>query len=200
MENNRAENSHQSTRRRERKIQRFKKVRSDQKFLSTHAAVYNTFNVQRDLVSAPTYRVLRADALATWWTDNAVVDDDAAAKALGQLAAFGRHPIRGQARSRGGMQPLALAGDAKAGFVEMAHRGLGHECGDPRRDNLKRPSGLGTCPEFSEVATGTEGLTMKRFLPVCRRFRSLSSRYRAMVVTCSWALRRLRVTPPTFDR
>ena len=70
--NNRAENSHQPTRRRERKMQRFKSPGSAQKFLSTHAAVYNTFNVQRHLVSAPTYRVLRADALATWRTVAAV--------------------------------------------------------------------------------------------------------------------------------
>src|SRR5208282_2829197 len=37
----------------------------------------------------------------------------------------------------GGMQPLALAGDAKAGFVEMAHASLRHERGDPRRDSLE---------------------------------------------------------------
>jgi putative transposase len=64
--NNRAENSHQPTRRRERKMQRFKSARSAQKFLSTHAAVYNTFNVQRHLVSAPSHRVLRATAMSTW--------------------------------------------------------------------------------------------------------------------------------------
>ena len=43
--NNRTENSHQPTRRRERKMQRFKSAGSAQKFLSTHAAAYNTFNV-----------------------------------------------------------------------------------------------------------------------------------------------------------
>ena len=36
--NNRAENSHQPTRRRERKLQRFKSAKSAQRFLSTHAA------------------------------------------------------------------------------------------------------------------------------------------------------------------
>jgi putative transposase len=66
--NNRAENSHQPTRRRERKMQRFKSAGSAQKFLSTHAAVYNTFNVQRHLTSAQTKRVLRAAAMSTWRT------------------------------------------------------------------------------------------------------------------------------------
>ena len=64
--NNRAENSHQPTRRRERKMQRFKSAGSAQKFLSTHAAVYNTFNVQRHLTSAKSHRVLRAAAMTTW--------------------------------------------------------------------------------------------------------------------------------------
>ncbi len=41
-QNNRAENSHQPTRRRERKMQRFKSPGSAQRFLSTHAAVQNT--------------------------------------------------------------------------------------------------------------------------------------------------------------
>jgi putative transposase len=66
--NNRAENSHQPTRRRERKMQRFKSPGSAQKFLSTHAAVYNTFNVQRHLTSAQTHRMLRAAAMDTWRT------------------------------------------------------------------------------------------------------------------------------------
>jgi putative transposase len=44
--NNRAENSHQVVRRREHKMQRFKSARSAQRFLSMHAAVHNTFNLQ----------------------------------------------------------------------------------------------------------------------------------------------------------
>jgi putative transposase len=57
--NNRAENSHQPTRRRERKMQRLKSAGSAQKFLSAHAAVYNTFNVQRHHVSSITPRAPR---------------------------------------------------------------------------------------------------------------------------------------------
>ena len=49
--NNRAENSHLPVRQRERRMQRFKSARSAQRFLSTHATVYNTFNVQRHLIS-----------------------------------------------------------------------------------------------------------------------------------------------------
>jgi putative transposase len=60
--NNRAENSHQPTRRRER----FKSRGSAQRFLSTHAAVYNTFNVQRHLTTRRTYRAFRATAMSTW--------------------------------------------------------------------------------------------------------------------------------------
>ena len=63
---NRVDNSHQPTRRRERKLQRFKSAGSAQKFLSIHAAVYNTFNVQRHLTSAQTHRTLRAAAMNTW--------------------------------------------------------------------------------------------------------------------------------------
>jgi putative transposase len=64
--NNRAENSHQPVRRRERKMQRFKSPGSAQRFLSTHAAVHNTFNVQRHLTSRATLRALRGEAFQTW--------------------------------------------------------------------------------------------------------------------------------------
>jgi putative transposase len=64
--NNRAENSHQVVRGRERKLQRFKSARSVQRFLSMHAAVHNTFNFQRHLISRSTLRVFRAKANAQW--------------------------------------------------------------------------------------------------------------------------------------
>jgi putative transposase len=64
--NNRAENSHQPVRRRERKVQRFKSAGSAQRFLSMHAAVHNTFNLQRHLVSRSTLRKFRAEATAQW--------------------------------------------------------------------------------------------------------------------------------------
>ena len=64
--NNRAENSHQPVRRRERKLQRFKSPGSAQRFLSAHSAVYNTFNVQRHLISRSTLRVFRGDAMEHW--------------------------------------------------------------------------------------------------------------------------------------
>jgi len=62
--NNRAENSHQAVRRRERKLQRFKSARSAQRFLSIHSAVQNTFNFQRHLISRSTLRIFRAEATA----------------------------------------------------------------------------------------------------------------------------------------
>jgi putative transposase len=65
-ENNRAENSHLPIRRRERKMQGFKSQRSAQRFLTTHAAVYNTFNIERHLVSRKTLRQFRAAAHTAW--------------------------------------------------------------------------------------------------------------------------------------
>jgi transposase-like protein len=64
--NNRAENSHQPVRRRERKMQRFKSAGSAQRFLNIHAAVHNTFDLQRHLISRSTLRTFRAEAAAQW--------------------------------------------------------------------------------------------------------------------------------------
>ena len=64
--NNRAENSHLPIRQRERRMQRFKSAGSAQRFLSTHAAIYNTFNVQRHLISRRTLRQFRAAAMERW--------------------------------------------------------------------------------------------------------------------------------------
>ena len=61
--NNRAENYHLPVRQRERRTQRFKSARSAQRFLSTHATVYNTFNVQRLLISRRTLRQFRNHAM-----------------------------------------------------------------------------------------------------------------------------------------
>jgi putative transposase len=60
--NNRVENSHQPVRRRERRMQRFKSADSTQRFLSIHFAVYNTFNIERHLISRKALRQFRLEA------------------------------------------------------------------------------------------------------------------------------------------
>ena len=69
--NNRAENSHQPVRRRERKMQGFKSPASAQRFVAIHAAVYNVFNVQRHLIRRATLHSFRAEAHQAW--DDATV-------------------------------------------------------------------------------------------------------------------------------
>ena len=64
--NNRAEQSHESTRVRERGMRRFKSPQQAQRFLSAHAAVYNLFNLGRHLVRAEHYRNLRISAFKEW--------------------------------------------------------------------------------------------------------------------------------------
>jgi transposase-like protein len=64
--NNRAENSHLAIRRRERKQQKFKSQGSAQRFLATHAAVYNTLNTQTHLICRKTLRQFRAAAREAW--------------------------------------------------------------------------------------------------------------------------------------
>jgi putative transposase len=65
-ENNRAEQSHETTRVRERGMRRFKSVKQAQRFLGTHAAVGNLFNLGRHLVRAEHYRNIRVSAFAEW--------------------------------------------------------------------------------------------------------------------------------------
>ena len=64
--NNRAENSHLSIRRRERKMQKFKSPGSAQRFLSIHASVHNLFNTQRHLISRTILRQFRDAAMSEW--------------------------------------------------------------------------------------------------------------------------------------
>ena len=64
--NNWAENSHQPFRRRERAMQRFRRLRSLQKFAAVHSSVFNHFNSDRSLSSRPVYKLNRAAALAEW--------------------------------------------------------------------------------------------------------------------------------------
>ncbi|MBV8524379.1 MAG: IS6 family transposase [Acetobacteraceae bacterium] len=64
--NNRAENSHRPTRRRERQMQRFKSSAQAQRFLSAHGMIYGHFRPRRHLVAADAYRRARAKAFRVW--------------------------------------------------------------------------------------------------------------------------------------
>ncbi len=64
--NNRVENSHLPFRRRERAMQRFRRMRSLQKFAAVHSSVYNHFNQERSLTSRDTFKLTRSAALAEW--------------------------------------------------------------------------------------------------------------------------------------
>ena len=64
--NNRAENSHQPLRRRERAMQRFRQIGSLQKFSAVHSSVHNHFNQERHLCSRENFKLNRAAALAEW--------------------------------------------------------------------------------------------------------------------------------------
>ncbi len=64
--NNRVENSHLPFRRRERAMQRFRRMKTLQKFSSVHAQVHNHFNQERHLVDRQTYKRRRSAALAEW--------------------------------------------------------------------------------------------------------------------------------------
>ena len=64
--NNRAENSHQPFRRRERAMERFRRMKTLQKFAAVHGTVHNHFNQERHLISRDLYRQRRSAALAEW--------------------------------------------------------------------------------------------------------------------------------------
>ena len=65
-ENNRAEQSHEATRVRERGMRKFKSVKQAQRFVTAHAAVGNLFNLGRHLVRPQHYRDLRISAFTEW--------------------------------------------------------------------------------------------------------------------------------------
>jgi len=67
-------------------MRRFKSARSGQYFLSVHAAVHNTFNLQRHLISRPTIRIFRAEAANQW--------RDAVTARCDPLVPFGIHFAR----------------------------------------------------------------------------------------------------------
>jgi len=64
--NNRAENSHQPFRRRERAMVKFRSPTTLQKFASIHASVHNHFNQERHLYNRETYKINRTFALTEW--------------------------------------------------------------------------------------------------------------------------------------
>ena len=66
--NNRVENSHQPFRRRERAMERFRRMKTLQKFAAVHGTVHNHFNQERHLISRDLYRQRRSAALAEWRT------------------------------------------------------------------------------------------------------------------------------------
>ena len=64
--NNRAENSHQPFRRRERAMSKFRDVKTLQKFASVHALIHNHFNRERHLYSRDIFKQNHSAALAEW--------------------------------------------------------------------------------------------------------------------------------------
>jgi putative transposase len=63
---NRAENSHQPFRRRERAMHRFRRMGTLQKFTSVHAVYHNHFNHERHLNNRNAYKINRAAAMVKW--------------------------------------------------------------------------------------------------------------------------------------
>jgi len=72
--NNRAENSHQPTRRRERQMKRFKSAGQAQRFLSAHDGINNLFHLRRNQVPATQYRAAWTQAFQVWAEVTGVAD------------------------------------------------------------------------------------------------------------------------------
>ena len=64
--NNRAENSHQPFRRRERAMVKFRNAKSLQKFASIHSSVHNHFNQERHLNKRENFKLQRSAVLSEW--------------------------------------------------------------------------------------------------------------------------------------
>ena len=64
--NNRAENSHQPFRRRERAMAKFRDIKTLQKFASIQASIHNHFNHERHLISRDDFKGKREAALVEW--------------------------------------------------------------------------------------------------------------------------------------
>jgi putative transposase len=64
--NNRAENSHQPFRRRERAMAKLRSMQTLQKFAAAHASIHNHFNLGRHLNRRDIFKQNRAAALAEW--------------------------------------------------------------------------------------------------------------------------------------
>ncbi len=64
--NNRAENSHQPTRERERRMRRFKSPGHAQRFLAAYGPIASHFRPRRHRLTAAAYRQTRAERFQTW--------------------------------------------------------------------------------------------------------------------------------------
>jgi hypothetical protein len=70
--NNRAENSHRPTGRRERQMQRFKSPKQAQDFLSAYAFIHGHFHPRRHQLKASTYRTIRSEAFNVWQQETCI--------------------------------------------------------------------------------------------------------------------------------
>ena len=64
--NNRAENSHQPLRRRERAMAKFRDIKTLQKFAAAHASIHNHFSQERHLNRRDIFKQNRSAAMAEW--------------------------------------------------------------------------------------------------------------------------------------